>query len=46
MTSFPEPLSPVKVTVTSFTATARKNRSKERITGDAITGSSTTIGLR
>ena len=44
ITSLPEPLSPVNVTVTSLTATARRNRSNDRITGDAITGSSTTMG--
>jgi len=36
----------VNVTVTSFTPTARRNRSNDRITGDAITGSRTTLGLR
>jgi hypothetical protein len=38
------PLSPTIVTVTCFAATARSVRSNDRMTGDAITGSSTTTG--
>ena len=42
MTSFPDPLSPTNVTVTSLLATARKTRSNARMTGELMSGSSTT----